>query len=109
MDIMKEFEEYLPKWSEEKMQPIPTQEHMDRWSIAWSDFVKERLAEKHDEMVDEYLNMQYKTVGERKAEKAKAQADTEVVEEPIEEIAEPVVEVKTSSWDRVQAILNEKG
>ena len=43
MDLMKEFEEYLPKWAEEKMQPIPTQEHTERWNIAWGDFLKEHL------------------------------------------------------------------
>ena len=107
MDIMKEFEEYLPKWAEEKMQPIPTQEHPDRWSLAWSDFIKEHLSQKRDELVQDYLNMQFKTVGDRKREKAKKkQAEEQVVETPVEPVEqeEPKQE-KQSAWDRIQSML----
>ena len=114
MDLMKEFEEYLPKWAEEKMQPIPTQEHTERWNIAWGDFLKEHLSEKYDEMANEYLNMQYKTVGERNLElQARKKSAEKVAEEVVEETVEPVEvvkePVKQSSWEKVQAILNEKG
>jgi hypothetical protein len=105
MDIIKEFEEYLPKWAEEKMQPIPTQEHPDRWSMAWNDFINEHLSQKRDELVQDYLNMQFKTVGDRKREKAKkAQAEEVVAEIPVKQ-EEPKQE-KQSAWDRIQSMLD---
>ena len=95
MDIMKLFEEYLPKWSEENMQPIPTMEHPDRWAIAWRDFQNTYLKEHHKEIVEFYKNMQFKTVGDLEREQ----------EEEVEE-EEPVVEEKEESeWDRVRKFL----
>ena len=61
MDFMKEFEEYLPKWSEEKHKPIPTRKHMDKWTEAWQDFLSEHLTEKYHEISAEYKNMKLKT------------------------------------------------
>ena len=61
-DVLKQFEEYLPKWSNEKKQPIPTREHMDRWYIAWNDFVNEELSKTYPQRRQEYLNMKFKTM-----------------------------------------------
>jgi len=96
MDFMKEFEEWLPKWSEEKGQPIPTEENADRWSVAWRDFVNEYLAEKKDEIVSEYKNMKFKTRADLKTKPVVKQVEPEVVEEPVKELSE---------WEKVQAML----
>lgn len=110
MDIFKEFEEYLPQWSEEKHLPIPTQEHMDRWAIAWDDFVKEHLVKKRKELVQSYKDMQYKTVGDAKREKMVSEEIVEplqVVMSPSEEVVQPVEPFgeELSPWEQVQAIL----
>lgn len=100
MDFMKEFEEWLPKWSEEKGQPIPTEENADRWSVAWRDFVNEYLAEKKDEIVAEYKNMKFKTRGDLKTKKVEpVEVKEEVAEEPVKEMSE---------WEKVQAMLKKK-
>ena len=51
---MKLFEEYLPRWSNEKHLPIPTQKHMDRWMVAWADFVKDELPKYYEQRRLEY-------------------------------------------------------
>lgn len=103
MDIMKEFvEEYLPIWSEQKHQPIPTQKHMDRWNIAWNDFIKERLNPRWEEIAQEYKNMRYKTT----ADLHKEQEVPEQEIEAIEEIPEP--EPEKSDWEKVQELLKKK-
>ena len=99
MDILKEFEDYLPRWSEEKHQPIPTKKHMDRWYKAWNDFVQEVLKDKYDEMCDMYRHIQLKHKGQY------------IEAQPIQQ-EEPVVEgVKQeepqTEWDRVQKYLND--
>lgn len=99
MDIMKAFKEYLPKWSEEKMQPIPTEDQPDRWSVAWADFQNSYLREHHDELVEEYKAMKFKTVGMAEKEqraKEKKEAEVEIVEEK-----------ELSEWEKVQKMLNE--
>jgi len=102
MDFMEEFEKWLPEWSEKKMQPIPTRDHPDRWSIAWHDFMTEYLAEKKDEIIAEYKAMQFKT----KADLEKK--EEEVEEEDIEPILEPESPKPLTEWEKVQAMLNKK-
>lgn len=101
MDIMKLFEEYLPKWSEEKMQPIPTAEHPDRWAVAWTDFQKEFLPTIKDELIADYKNMQLKTYGDLKKKKKKI-----VKSEDVEPIPEKQEEKELSEWEKVQRFLN---
>lgn len=90
-DLLKEFEEYLPRWSNEKHQPIPTRAHMDRWYIAWNDFVKEELIKHYDDFVNEYKSLQLKT------------DDDYIIQqiEPIEEDPTPEP-VPLSPWELVQ-------
>lgn len=98
MDFMKEFEEWLPTWAEKKMQPIPSQDNPDRWSVAWKDFMNEYLSEKKEEIIAEYKSMKFKTKGDAKREK---------VVEPVKE--EPVVEEvkkELSEWEKVKAMLD---
>lgn len=95
MDFMKEFKEYLPKWSEEKMQPIPTEDTPDRWSLAWKDFMNEYLSTKRDEIIAEYKAMKFKTKGDLKKEPVK---------EVVEEI--PKNEPELSEWEKVKAMLD---
>ena len=97
MDMFKEFEEYLPRWSEEKMQPMPTKEHPDRWSIAWKDFVNEVLTPRREELVADYLAMKFKTKGDAMKKEVKEDVvETSSVEEPVKELSE---------WEKVQALL----
>lgn len=85
---MKAFEEYLPKWSEEKHLPIPTKNHVDKWNIAWTDFLTEYMEEHYEDIANEYRNL-------------KTKADVLFTEESIfEEIEEEPV--KKSNWELVQ-------
>ena len=94
MDFNKEFEKYLPIWSEQKHLPIPTKNHPDKWNEAWVDFLSEYLVDKYDEINNEYKNMALKGF--------------ETYSEPINPIApppEPEIEekpVKKSNWELVQ-------
>ena len=97
-DLLKQFEEYLPRWSNEKHQPIPTKKHMDRWYIAWNDFVKEELSKHYTEHVQEFKNLQLKTQDDEYFED-----EYEIVEEPQQDLDEPIVEKQLSPWERVQA------
>lgn len=97
MDILKEFENYLPKWSEEKHLPIPTKQQADRWNVAWSDFVKDFLNPNYKELAQEYKNMQLKP---------KDYVETVEEEEEEEQIEEPVQE-QLSDWELVQKFMNE--
>ena len=94
MDFNKEFEKYLPIWSEQKHLPIPTKNHPDKWNEAWVDFLSEYLVDKYDEINNEYKNMALKGF--------------ETYNEPINPITpppEPEIEekpVKKSNWELVQ-------
>ena len=99
MDIMKMFEEYLPRWSEEKMQPMPTKEHPDRWTVAWIDFVKDVLTPKKEELISEYQSMKFKTKGDLDKEKAEKIEEQKV--EPVKEKEEK----ELSEWEKVKAML----
>lgn len=95
MDFNKEFEKYLPIWSEQKHLPIPTKNHPDKWNEAWVDFLSEYLVDKYDEINNEYKNMALKGF--------------ETYSEPINPITppppEPEIEekpVKKSNWELVQ-------
>lgn len=105
MDIMKEFENWLPKWSEEKMQPIPDREHPDRWAVAWKDFQNEFLRENHDKLVEEYKSMTLKTHG--MLEKEKKEKEREERQKQREQELESVQEEEKSmsEWEKVQAML----
>lgn len=108
MDIMQAFNDYLPIWSEQKMQPIPTQEHMDRWVLAWKDFQNEYLAEHYQEVADAYKSMAYKTQGDIKREERQAELDKRIEEMNAKTELEPIEEPKVmSEWERVQQMLNE--
>lgn len=115
MDIMKEFEEYLPIWSEEKHQPIPTMKHMDRWSVAWIDFVNEHLIKRKKELIGDYKSMEFKTRGELLDEKTTEEEEIEEIVEDTEEVIEPVADehtvsvedTKASEWERVRKMLYE--
>lgn len=100
---MKMFEEYLPKWSEEKNQPIPTMDQMDRWSVAWKDFQNTVLREKHDDIAEEYKSMQLKTYDMLEKEKRKKKKE----EIKKQEEKETVEEDQLSEWEKVQKYLNE--
>lgn len=102
MDLIELFQSYLPRWSEENMQPIPDEEHPDRWAAAWKDFQNSYLKEHHDEIVEYYKSMQFKTVGmQKKQEKEK------IKEEEKQDYFETVVEEELSEWEKVKRMLNE--
>ena len=118
MDLMKEFEEYLPRWSEEKMLPIPTIKHPDRWSVAWNDFIKDVVTPRREEIVAEYKTMKFKTVGMAEKEKRAKEKETEKENlstendnattinksEQIEQ-KEETKQKPLTEWERVQAIM----
>ena len=92
---MKAFEEWLPIWSEEKHLPIPTKNHMDKYLVAWQDFLSEYMLDNYEDIADEYRNMRYKG------------------EEPIQILPEVVEEVeeekpKKSNWELVQEKMKKK-
>jgi len=102
-DVMQLFQEYLPKWAEEKMQPMPTEEFPDRWTEAWKDFVNEVLTANYDERVEQYKAMNYKTKGMVRKEKIqkKREEEEKAVEQSANEPEKPLTE-----WERVQQYLN---
>ena len=105
MDLMKEFEAYLPKWSNDKHLPIPTKEHMDRWYRAWGDFVKEELEPRWDNIREEYKSLRLYNPDEPMEE---VEEETEETQEEIEEseIVEEVVEEEpANSWEEIQKIM----
>ena len=96
---LKEFEDYLPRWSDEKHLPIPTQQHMDRWYVAWNDFVNEVLKEKYSDVVDMFYNI---PIG-------KPTKETVDKKEPIKEEPTPVQkepQKPMTEWERVQMLMN---
>ena len=129
MDIMKEFEEYLPIWSEEKMLPIPTIKHPDRWAVAWGDFIKEVITPRKQELIDDYTAMKFKTVGMAEKEKREKEREEREKQEQntaliststsssntdsnvnvnaiLTDVNESTVEEKPmTEWEKVQAIL----
>ena len=106
MDIMKEFEEYLPIWSEEKMLPIPTIKHPDRWAVAWGDFIKEVITPRKQELIDDYTAMKFKTVG--MAEKEKREKEREEREKQEQEQNVALISTSTSNSNpNVNAILTD--
>ena len=92
---MKEFEEYLPIWSEEKMLPIPTIKHPDRWAVAWGDFIKEVITPRKQELIDDYTAMKFKTVG--MAEKEKREKEREEREKQEQEQEQSIALISTST------------
>lgn len=99
MDLIQEFYDYLPKWSEENMQPIPDEDHPDRWAAAWKDFQNTYLKEHHEEIVEYYKSMTLKTVGmQKKEQKQKEQPKQDYFEEVVEELSE---------WEKVKKMLEE--
>ena len=100
MDVMKLFEEYLPIWSEEKMQPIPTPDHPDRWALAWKDFQNSYLKDHYDELCQEYKNMTFKTRGMQEKEKNiqvnKIDTSPQIIPKD-----EPII----SEWDKIKKML----
>lgn len=105
MDLLKEFEAYLPRWSDEKHLPIPTKQHMGRWYEAWNDFVKEELAPRWESLRDEYKSLKLKGLDDEPEEESTE--SIEESEEVIEQVEEPVEEQQESSWDRVQKMMND--
>ena len=100
---MKLFEEYLPRWSNEKHLPIPTQKHMDRWMVAWADFMKDELPKYYDERRIEYLNMRLKT---KEMMMAEDREKREIELNTVETVEEKKEESKPqSAWDRVKVLL----
>ena len=104
MDVMKLFEEYLPRWSNEKHLPIPTTKHMDRWLIAWGDFMKEELPKHYDERRQEYINMRIKTKDMMLAEE-REQREVELNKQVEEEAKEIKEEKPQSEWDKIRKLL----
>ena len=99
MDIEKEFQAYLPEWAEKHCQPVPTLSHKDRWSVAWKDFLNDRIVPRKKEIISEYKSMQFKTVGD--LEDSQDNATTE------EFITHSAENVETSSAEEVKPIENE--
>lgn len=115
MDLMKEFEAYLPKWSEDKHKPIPTKQHMNRWYEAWNDFVKEVLSVRWESLKDEYLSLKLKS---RDYDYDYDEADSVQEEDPNIEEFEDIIpeeagtqdepkEEPMTEWERVQKIMDE--
>lgn len=100
---MKLFEEYLPRWSNEKHLPIPTQKHMDRWMVAWADFVKDELPKYYEQRRLEYLNMRIKT---KEMMLAEQRQQREVALNTVEEVEEVKKPEPQTAWDRVRKLLD---
>jgi hypothetical protein len=92
MDLMKEFETYLPEWARENNKPIPKIDSMNKvWGMAWESFLKEKLVPQWENIKQEFLDIELMT---RKNIKKK-QADIEILEE--EESEEQL-----SGWEKVK-------
>ena len=100
IDFIKEFKEYLPKWCEKKMLPMP-KEGSDKWNMAWYDFMKEELNPRWEEIANSYKQMRFKTKEEAAQEKQQQAIP------PVQEIEE-VEEQPKSEWERVQELLKRK-
>lgn len=109
MDLLKEFEEYLPRWSNEKHLPIPTKQHMDRWYRAWNDFVKEELEPRWEKIRTEYKSLDlYHQEDELYAEDIDDTAEPEIEETQEEpEETEEVEQQEKNSWAAIQKIMKE--
>lgn len=105
MDLAKEFEEYLPRWSEEKHQPIPTKQHMERWYQAWDDFVKEELAPRWESLRNEYKSLKLKGMDEE-VEEVTEEEPEEVVEE-VNHVEEIRNDENLTEWEKVQKLMDD--
>ena len=92
MDILKAFKEDLPKWCNEKKQPMP-KENSNKWYVAWYDFTRTYLKDHYEEIAQDYKNMTLKTTYE--------------IKQPIIEIEEEIP-VEKSDWEKVQEYLKKK-
>jgi len=95
MDILKEFDKFLPGWAEKNLKPIPTP-NSDNWNLAWASFTKEFLNPHWDEIAQDYKNMQYKT------------SNISIPITPIQNEIEPEEieeEPEKSDWEKVQELL----
>ena len=101
MDFLKEFEEYLPEWSNKKHLPIPTKKHMGKWYLAWNDFVKEKLVPRWNSIKQEYKELKLK---EKVSEEPQIITEPVVIEE--EESMEETQEEDLSDWEKVKKLLN---
>lgn len=103
MDLLKEFEEYLPRWSEEKHLPIPTKQHMDRWYRAWKDFVDEELTQRWGELKDDYMNLKLYNPDEPPVETEEEEEVEEDIEQKESEIEQEEPQ-PTNAWEEIQAL-----
>lgn len=104
MDLMKEFEAYLPRWSDEKHLPIPTKQHMDRWYRAWNDFVKEELEPRWENIRAEYKTLKLYNPDEPEIVEEEPEIEQEETQEVAETEKEPTPEPK-NSWEEIQEIM----
>lgn len=92
MDVITEFEKYLPEWAHKKHYPVPKKKDK-HWQEAWLNFMQEVLVPQWDEFKDYYNNIPVLTKTEER--KLKLQDKNKLQETKENE----------SSWDKIQQFL----
>ena len=94
MDILKEFELYLPQWAETNKKPIPDVNTINKlWTAAWESFMKERLMEDWQQRKESFLSMQLLT----KTEMKKREKEKEISQI----LDEDMTTEEPSGWDKI--------
>lgn len=92
MDLMKEFELYLPVWAKENNKPIPKIDSINKiWGMAWESFLKEKLIPQWESRKEEFLAIELMSRRNMK----KKQDNVELIEE-LESMEE------MSAWEKVK-------
>ena len=100
MDILKEFEEFLPKWCHENHLPKPPIGKQNKvWRKGWQAFMDTYLKEHYDEIREEFLNIKVLT---------RKELERQLKEEKENKLKQKQeVEEEETSWERVQQLLKE--
>ena len=97
MDIIKSFNEYLPKWCEQNNKPIPKDGATNKvWQQAWESFMKTELVNSWEQNKQEYWNMQLLTKHEQKVQ---------INEHTSQQSEDTFTQDTITSWDKVQQYL----
>ena len=93
MDLMKEFELYLPEWAEQNNKPIPNINKMNKlWTAAWESFMKDKLIGDWQQRKDAFMSIQLLTKTEMKKRER---------QKNLQESLESNVE-QPSGWDKIK-------
>ena len=95
MNILEEFDKFLPVWCHENHLPKPPQGKMNKvWKQAWQAFMDTFLKEHYDEIREDFMNIKLLT---------KKELERQLKEEKENKKAE--VEVEDNAWGRIQELM----